>query len=75
MTRIKSDQLYVCIESFAEGDGPFPVPCARGTRLKGSHELVRKHPEFFVDAGLDDAEIGRARQQKYEAEGGYTPAA
>jgi hypothetical protein len=73
--KFKPDEMAVCIESFVRGDGPFPVPCARGTRLKGSHELVRRHPQFFALASLDDAELGQERRKKFEADGGYTPAA
>jgi hypothetical protein len=62
--RPKADQVYVCWESFGSSD---PLGgCARGTRLLGSHEKVKKWPFWFVEDGTADDEIHRMRTKLYQ---------
>jgi hypothetical protein len=67
----KADTLYVCFESFASDsrDGN----CARGTRLRGDHPIVRNYPQFFVPDGTPDDELERIRRDFYEASGSPPP--
>ena len=63
----KADQVYVCWESSGSSDRL--GGCARGTRLLGSHEKVRKWPFWFVEDGTDDATIHEMRTRLYEEAG------
>jgi hypothetical protein len=42
-----------------------------GTRLQGTHEAVRLHPEFWVEADLADDRVEAAFMQRF----GYSIAA
>jgi hypothetical protein len=67
----KADQVYVCWESFGSTD---PLGgCARGVRLLGSHEKVKRWPQFFVADGTSDEVIHEMRCRLYEASGAPPP--
>jgi hypothetical protein len=65
----KSDQLFVCFESFVDGGTVPPTPVARGARLRGDHAMVKKHCQYFVPDGTPDDEMHRLRQRMYEDAG------
>jgi hypothetical protein len=68
------DQVVVCITSFCS-DEPF-VGCLvqKGTRLKASSEIVKRHSYYFIDDGspipVDGALV---RVEEHAAAGAYDP--
>ncbi|MGI9019198.1 MAG: hypothetical protein ACR2G3_00615 [Solirubrobacterales bacterium] len=52
-TKPKPEQLYVCIETFASAEHV----ARQGTRLRGGHPIVKKHPQFFASADASDDEL------------------
>src|SRR5437879_5591778 len=52
--RIDPDKVYACWNSF--GGASLPGTIRYGTRLRGSADAVRLHPENWVDADLPESE-------------------
>ena len=57
-------ELVVCIESHVSQttDG-IPYSVVEGTRLRPDDERVKSVPQYFVEAGLPDDEVGRVKQR------------
>jgi hypothetical protein len=49
----KPDQVVVCIEAFAYGDGDV----VKGARLRGDHPVVQKFAPYFIDDGSSDTQV------------------
>jgi hypothetical protein len=73
MTRAQkpeADALYIALDSFLYHDGTsIPATVQDGTRLRGNHPAVQKHPHLFARDGQDDETLRRARQDLRRAGG------
>src|SRR4051794_38191727 len=58
-TKLKSNELYVCIESFASDE----YAVARGTRFRGDNPIVDRYSHSFAPADTADDELHRLRAE------------
>jgi hypothetical protein len=62
LPKIDPSLMYIVLEGYVGSDG---IVYRTGDRVRGSHEEVRKHPEFYVIDGLSTDEIHTLHQQRF----------